>query len=152
MHFSYPASPPPRRPQAPPLTEAQAVANLQKPWLYGAGCLFCIEVFIATFLHDRFIRPYVGDFLAVIFLYCLVKSVAPLPAGPTVLGVLLVAYALEALQYVHLLQHLGLQHVRLAALVLGSHFEWVDMVAYTLGAALIWVAEKMRVLYNQHDA
>lgn len=152
MQLSYKAGPPPRRPPAPPFTEAQAVAKLQKPWFYGATCLFCIEVFIAAFLHDRFIRPYVGDFLAVIFLYCLVKSVAPLPVGPTVVGVLLVAYALEALQYVHLLAHLGLQHARLAALVLGSHFEWIDMAAYTLGAGLIWVAEKTRVLHNQHRA
>lgn len=130
----------------------QAVVKLQKHWLYGAICLFCIEVFIAAFLHDRIIRPYVGDLLAVVFLYCLAKSVAPLPVGPTVLGVLLVAYALEALQYVHLLAHLGLQHSRLASVVLGSHFEWIDMLAYTLGAALIWAAEKMRAVYNQQNA
>lgn len=125
----------------------------QKNWFYLALCLFCLEVFIAAFLHDRIIRPYVGDFLAVVFLYCLAKSVAPaLPVGPTVVGVLLVAYALEALQYVHLLQRLGLQHSRLAAIVLGSHFEWIDMVAYTLGALLIWGVEKMRAAQNQRYA
>jgi len=125
----------------------------QKNWLYLAICLFCLEAFIAAFLHDRIIRPYVGDLLAVVFLYCLAKSVAPsLPVGPTVVGVLLVAYALEGLQYVHLLQHLGLQHSRLAAIVLGSHFEWIDMVAYTLGALLIWGVEKMRVAYTQRYA
>lgn len=123
--------------------------TLQKHWLYSAICFFCLEVFIAAFLHDRIIRPYVGDLLAVVFLYCLVQSVAPLPVGPTLAGVLLVAYALEALQYVHLLAHLGLQHSRLAAVVLGSHFEWVDMLAYTLGALLIWGAEKLRAAYYQ---
>ncbi|RZK18902.1 MAG: DUF2809 domain-containing protein [Hymenobacter sp.] len=128
------------------------MVKIQKNWLYGATCLFCIEVFIATFLHDRIIRPYVGDLLAVIFLYCLAKSVLSVPVGPTVGGVLLVAYALEALQYVHLLSHLGLQHSRLAAIVLGSHFEWIDMLAYTLGALFILIAEKARVLYSQHYA
>lgn len=128
------------------------MAYSHKSWLYGAICLFCVEAFIAAFLHDRIIRPYVGDLLAVVFLYCLVKSVAPVPVGPTVVGVLLVAYALEGLQYVHLLQHLGLQHVRLAAIVLGTHFEWIDMLAYTLGAALIWGAEQVRNAYNQHYA
>ncbi|RZK61623.1 MAG: DUF2809 domain-containing protein [Hymenobacter sp.] len=120
-----------------------------KNWFYLAGCLFCVEVFIAAFLHDRLVRPYVGDLLAVVFLYCLVKSLAPAPVGPTVGGVLLVAYALEALQYVHLLAHLGLAHSRVAAIVLGSHFEWVDMLAYTLGALLILGAEKLRAIYNQ---
>jgi len=125
----------------------------QKNWFYLASCLFCLEAFIAAFLHDRLVRPYVGDLLAVVFLYCLAKSLFPaLPAGPTVVGVLLVAYTLEALQYLHLLQHLGLQHSRLAAIVLGSHFEWIDMVAYTLGALLIWGAEKVRVVHNQRYA
>jgi hypothetical protein len=78
--------------------------------------------------------------------------VAPLPAGPTVLGVLAIAYALEALQYVHLLQHLGLAHSRIAAIVLGNHFEWVDMLAYTLGAGLIWGAEQLRAVYYQRYA
>lgn len=126
--------------------------TFHKNWFYLAACLFCLEAFIAAFLHDRLIRPYVGDLLAVVFLYCLVKSVAPVPVLPTVVGVLLVAYALEALQYVHLLQHLGLTHSRLAALVLGSHFEWIDMLAYTLGALLILGVEKTRRLYNQRYA
>ncbi len=129
------------------------MAYSRKPWLYGAICLFCLEACIAAFLHDRIIRPYVGDLLAVVFLYCLVKSAAPaLPVGPTVGGVLLVAYALEALQYVHLLQHLGLQQVRLVAIVLGSHFEWIDMVAYTFGALLILITERLRVAYYQRYA
>ncbi len=149
QHFQL-AHQPHGRGQAPRLS--QPVVKLQKHWLYGASCLFCIEVFIAAFLHDRIIRPYVGDLLAVVFLYCLAKSVAPLPVGPTVLGVLLMAYVIEALQYVHLLQHLGLAHSRVAAIVLGNHFEWVDMLAYTLGAGLIWVAEKARGLYYQYYA
>lgn len=128
------------------------MSTSQKHWLYGAICLFCVEVFIAAFLHDRLVRPYVGDLLAVVFLYCLAKSVAPLPAGPTVLGVLAVAYALEALQYMHLLQHLGLAHSRIAAIVLGNHFEWIDMLAYTLGAFLIWSAEKLRGAYYERYA
>ena len=126
--------------------------TFHRNWFYLAGCLFCVEVFIAAFLHDRLIRPYVGDLLAVVFLYCLVKSVAPVPVGPAVMGVLLVAYALEGLQYVQLLAHLGLTHSRLAAIVLGSHFEWIDMLAYTLGALLIWAVEKMRVVYTQRYA
>ena len=105
-----------------------------KSWLYGAGCLLCVEVFIAAFLHDRIIRPYVGDLLAVVFLYCLARSVAAVPPTPTIIAVLFFAYAVEISQYFHLATHLGLQHARLALVVLGSHFSWGDMLAYTLGA------------------
>jgi hypothetical protein len=128
------------------------MVTFHKNWFYLATCLFCLEIFIAAFLHDGLIRPYVGDSIAVIFLYCLVKSLADVPTGPTVLGVLLVAYTLEALQYVHMLTYLGLQHSRLLSIVLGSHFEWIDLVAYTLGALLILIVEKARNLHKQRTA
>ena len=32
--------------------------------------LLAIEIAIAVFVHDQFIRPFFGDFLAVIFVYC----------------------------------------------------------------------------------
>jgi hypothetical protein len=114
--------------------------------------LFCVEVFIAAFLHDRIVRPYVGDLLAVVFLYCLVRSVVTTPVRPTVAAVLLVAYGIETLQHLHLLTYVGLQHSRLAAVVLGNHFEWGDMLAYTLGAAGILAAEWAKVLYDQYYA
>ena len=127
-------------------------APSRQSWLYGAGCLLCVEVFIAAFLHDRLVRPYVGDLLAVVFLYCLVRSVITTPVRPTVAAVLLVAYGIEVLQYLHLLTYVGLAHSRLAAVVLGNHFEWGDMLAYTLGAAGILAAEQASVLYKQYHA
>jgi hypothetical protein len=128
------------------------MAAIHKNWLYGAGCLLCVEVFIAAFLHDRIVRPYVGDLLAVVFLYCLVRSVVTTPVRPTVAAVLLVAYGIEVLQYLHLLTYVGLQHSRLAAVVLGNHFEWGDMLAYTLGALGILAAEQAKSVYNQRYA
>ncbi|MGI4736349.1 MAG: DUF2809 domain-containing protein [Janthinobacterium lividum] len=112
----------------------EVILPSQVNWLYGAGCLLSVEVFIAAFLHDRIVRPYVGDLLAVIFLYCLVRSVAEVPARPAILAVLVVAYVIEISQYFHLTTHLGVGHSRVALLVLGSHFSWVDMGMYTLGA------------------
>lgn len=130
--------------------QSTSIVENQRSWLYGAGCLLCVEVFIAAFLHDRIVRPYVGDLLAVVFLYCLVRSVVTTPVRPTVAAVLLVAYGIEVLQYLHLLTYLGLAHSRLAALVLGNHFEWGDMLAYTLGAAGILAAERVKAIYNQY--
>jgi hypothetical protein len=132
--------------------QSNSIVISQRSWLYGAGCLFCVEVFIAAFLHDRIVRPYVGDLLAVVFLYCLVRSVVTTPVRPTVAAVLLVAYGIEALQYLHLLTYVGLQHSRLAAMVLGNHFEWGDMLAYTLGALGVLAAEQAKSVYNQRYA
>lgn len=112
-------------------------------FLLAAG-LLGLEICIARFAHDRFVRPYVGDFLATILLYCLLKSVWSAPAGRVAAVALLVSYAIELAQLAHLLNRLGWQHSRLARLVLGSQFEWGDLLAYTLGAAVVLGLEQAR--------
>ncbi len=113
--------------------------------LLAAG-LLGVEVLLAQCVHDRFIRPYVGDFLVVIFLYCLVQSIGRRPLNRVLAGVLLFSYLVEIGQYFHLVAHLGLGHSRVARLVLGSAFSWGDMLAYTLGALLVLAAERRRRL------
>jgi hypothetical protein len=102
---------------------------------YGllALLLFGIEILIALYLRDRIIRPYIGDLLVVILIYCFVKALVNTPVFPTALGVLLFAYAVEILQYLHVVELLGLGHSKLARVIIGSSFEWMNMLAYTLG-------------------
>ena len=45
-----------------------------KTYFLLALLLLLAEVLIALYLHDALIRPYGGDFLVVILLYCFVKS------------------------------------------------------------------------------
>ena len=39
--------------------------------------LLCIEVIIALFVHDNFIRPYVGDILVVVVIYTFIRILIP---------------------------------------------------------------------------
>jgi hypothetical protein len=39
--------------------------------------LTLVEVFIAIFVHDNFIRPYIGDVLAVMVVYFFVRIIWP---------------------------------------------------------------------------
>ena len=39
--------------------------------------IFCIEVLIALYVRDRFIRPYVGDMLVVVLVYSFVRIFLP---------------------------------------------------------------------------
>ena len=107
-------------------------------YLLLAAGLLGVEIGIAGFAHDRFVRPYAGDFLATILVCCLLKRFWPAPAGRVAAVALLVSYAVEGAQLLHLLRW---QHSAAARLVLGSQFEWGDMLAYTLGAALVLLAE-----------
>jgi len=104
--------------------------------------IFVTEVFIAAFLHDEFIRPYAGDFLVVILLYCFVRSFVQAPVVPVALGVLLFSYLIETLQYFNLVKLLGLEHSRIANIVIGNYFTWVDIIAYTLGIGFVILIEK----------
>jgi hypothetical protein len=104
--------------------------------------LFLTEVVIARYFHDDFVRPYLGDVLVVILVYAFLSTFFAAPAGALAVASLLIAYAVEFLQYLNLLRWLGMENSRIAALLLGNYFTWIDMVAYTAGFLLIVAAER----------
>lgn len=103
--------------------------------------LFIIEVLIATFFKDGFIRYTFGDFLVVILLYCFIKSFINLKPLTTGIIVLITAFLIEFLQLFQLLKFLNLQDNYTAKLILGSTFQIGDLVAYTLGILIILIIE-----------
>ena len=105
---------------------------------------FIAEVAIALFVNDAFIRPYFGDVLVVILMYCFLRSFFRLCALKCAIAVLLIAYAIETLQYFNLAVRLKLEHSALARTVLGHWFAWEDLVAYTAGFLIVVFAEQLR--------
>lgn len=116
--------------------------TFQKGYFLAAVVLFFIEAALALFVQDEFFRPYGGDFLVILFLYCLLKSLFIIPVKNAIFGVLLFAYFLEGLQYVHISELLGLQNNKLFTTVLGNHFEWLDLAIYTLAGIFVLAAER----------
>jgi Protein of unknown function (DUF2809) len=108
--------------------------------------LFITEVLIAKYLHDRIIRPYVGDVLVVILIYCFVRSFFRFPVRPTALAVLLFAFIIETLQYFRIVHVLGWGKYYLARVVIGTSFEWVDIGAYILGILIVLGVEKRKAV------
>jgi Protein of unknown function (DUF2809) len=115
--------------------------RFHKGYFLLAVTLFLVEVGIALFVHDNFIRPYFGDTLVVVLIYCFLKSFLKTAVIPTAIAVLLFSYAIEVLQYYDLIGFLGLENNRLAKCVLGNSFEWVDFIAYTVGIVLVIAIE-----------
>jgi Protein of unknown function (DUF2809) len=99
-----------------------------------AICLFVVEVLIALFMHDRFIRPFFGDFLIVIFIFYFFKSFTKINDWNLAWLSLAISYLVEILQYLNFLQYIGLSNHKLSVIVMGNSFAWEDMLAYTLGA------------------
>jgi hypothetical protein len=116
--------------------------QFNKTYLFLALTLFIIEVCIAVFIHDDIIRPYIGDLLVVILIYCFFKSFLQVNPLPLAIGVLFFAYGIEILQYFKIVELLGLQQNHLARVVIGTSFAWTDIAMYTIGIVIILVAEK----------
>ncbi len=118
-----------------------SLLKFNKLYFVLAVLLFGIEILIAKFVHDRIIRPYVGDVLVVILIYCIIKSFLNTPVLMTALSVLLFSFALESLQYLNIVDRLGLQNSKLA-IIIGTSFAWIDLIAYIIGIVLVLLFEK----------
>ncbi|WP_214073774.1 DUF2809 domain-containing protein [Mucilaginibacter sp. dw_454] len=105
--------------------------------------LLAIEIIIARYVHDNIIRPFIGDFLVVILIHCLVMSFFKVNLMAAALGVLLFAYAVEISQYYHLVYVLGWGSSRFAKIIMGTSFSWTDMLMYTGGIILVVVIEML---------
>ena len=99
--------------------------------------LFLVEIFIGVFVHDSFVRPFGGDVLVVILIYCLAKSFWNLPATKTTIAVFGFACLVEGLQYLHIVDRLGLRKYPLLAIVIGTSFAWEDILAHAAGCIIV---------------
>ena len=66
--------------------------------------IFCMEVLIALYVRDRFIRPYVGDMLVVVLVYSFVRIFLPTGIPRMPFYVFLFACLVEVLQYFRLVE------------------------------------------------
>lgn len=103
--------------------------------------LFIIELIIALYVHDNFVRPYFGDVLVVILIYCFIKSFFNLKVIITSTLVLLFAFTIEYLQYLNIVEMLELQSSKIARTVIGTSFSWADIISYVSGILIVILIE-----------
>jgi glycopeptide antibiotics resistance protein len=102
-------------------------------WLVLFLLLFAAEICIALFVHDRFVRPYLGDAFVVVLIYAFVRIFLPRSPKWLVLWVFLFSVVVECLQYIHILQLLHLEQSSLMRVVIGGTFAWGDIACYAAG-------------------
>lgn len=105
--------------------------------------LFLVEILIALFVHDQWIRPYAGDFLVVILIYCFIKSFFNLSVWTTAIIVFCFSFFVEFTQHLNLIGKLGLEHSEIAKAILGNSFAWLDLLAYVTGILTVIIFEKI---------
>lgn len=118
--------------------------TFNKTYLFLTILFFSVEVFIALFLEDKLIRPFVGDTLVVILIYCFLRIFLNFSYWKTALGVLIFAFVIETLQYFDFVKLIGFENNRIISTALGRTFAWLDFAAYLVGFGLILFFEKIR--------
>lgn len=103
--------------------------------------ILAVEILIALFVHDRFVRPYIGDVLVVIVLYFLVRIFMPEGCRWLPALIFLFATGVEFLQYFRLVERLGLSDNRLLRTLLGSVFDFKDILCYGVGCMLLQIGQ-----------
>jgi hypothetical protein len=104
--------------------------------------ILAIEIFSALEVHDQLVRPFIGDVLVVILIYCFVRALFAVPTIPTLIGVFAFACAIEVSQYFELVKRLHIEHNPVLRVALGTHFDPLDFVAYAVGSLITWLAER----------
>ncbi|MDX1762041.1 MAG: DUF2809 domain-containing protein, partial [Christiangramia sp.] len=115
--------------------------NKRVYYFLGFLVLFIIEVLIAKFVKDDFIRPYLGDFLVVIMLYCFLMAFSKLSIFKGLISVLLFSFAVEFFQLINIVKVLQYQPPEFVMIALGSSFSNWDLLAYSLGILFACVLE-----------
>ena len=117
-------------------SQVKPMAKLRLFYLSLFLLLLAVEAFIAVFIHDAFVRPFLGDVLAVIVVYCFVRIFIPKKVALLPLYVFLFAAAVEFAQLFHLATLLGLRG-RFFRVIFGSSFDGIDLLCYLAGGILL---------------
>lgn len=120
-------------------------------WTVG---LFVVEVLIALYVRDAIIRPYGGDFLATIFVYTGLRSVFRWVRNVRLAGAAFaISTFVELIQLFKVPTRFGWDNYDILRIGLGTTFQWGDLLAYALGAAVAWtIDERTNWITTSHPA
>ena len=120
-------------------------------YIIAAIVLLAVEVLIALFVNDRFVRPYLGDVIVVAVVYCFVRIFIPEKVHLLPLYVFMFAVLVEILQYFHIVDLLGLGNSRFFRVLIGGVFDWKDILCYGIGCLVLGLWEIL-LIYRQKPA
>lgn len=110
--------------------------------------LLFIEVMIASYVRDSFVRPYVGDILVVILIYYFIRIFIPDKTRLLPLYIFIFATGVEILQYFNIVEILGLENNTFFSLLIGSVFDIKDIGCYGVGCLILGMIEIINSKYK----
>ncbi len=111
--------------------------------------LLVVEVLIALFVHDNFIRPYIGDVLVTVLICTFLRIFIPKSVKGLPLYVFILAAGVEVLQFFRIVEVLGLSDNRFFSILIGSVSDVKDIVCYGVGCVVFFVVENFSKYLNK---
>lgn len=118
--------------------------NKRIKYFLAFGLLLAVEVLIALYVHDRFVRPYIGDVLVVMVLYFFVRIFVPDRCPWLPFWIFVFAVSVEVLQYFRIVERMGLSDIAFMRILVGSVFDVKDIICYGAGCLILQIAQKSR--------
>ena len=124
----------------------------RKYYLIWSAILFIIEFMIAVFVPSpSWLRDSGGDMLIIPLIYCLVRIF--LKVLPCLMPFLMccVGFAFEIAQYFHICDLLGFEKGSVMRIIIGTSFNWMDILCYITGMIIIYLGiciRKKRISKN----
>ncbi|MCR2032981.1 ribosomal maturation YjgA family protein [Anaerofustis stercorihominis] len=114
-------------------------------YLISAIIIISAEVFIAVFVNDDFIRPYVGDMLVVFVLYFLYKTLFPKKNKNLPFYIFILSVIIEILQGINIVDILGLGDIKFFRILIGTNFDIKDILCYLIGCMILYYIENKNI-------
>ena len=111
-------------------------------WVVTGIIILAIEIYIAIFIKGGFIRHYIGDVLATAMLYAFGRAIFRVAPINLAIFVFVISLFIEALQYLKILEILGVKS-SILRIIFGGTFDWTDIVCYLAGCILAYMFENL---------
>jgi hypothetical protein len=102
--------------------------------------MICVLI-VLLFGGNLFVRGFIGDIIVILLIYFFMKVFYDFKALNLTVCVLALAFLTEFLQDLKLITFLGLQHNAAARIILGAVFDPFDLIAYVIGAVLVYIID-----------
>ena len=111
-------------------------------WAVTGVIILAIEIYIAIFIKGGFIRHYIGDVLATVMLYAFGRAIFRVAPINLAITVFVISLFIEALQYLKILEILGVKS-SILRIIFGGTFDWTDIICYLAGCILAFLFENL---------
>ncbi len=122
--------------------KAGKVMKINFKYIVSFIILLITEIFIALFVNDAIIRPYVGDILVIILMYTFIRGFVQKPIKFLPVYLFCFASIVEIMQYYRIVELLHLQNNKIISTIIGTSFDIKDILCYLIGSIILIIWDK----------